>query len=394
MLKTLICRSAFCFAGWVLFVQPALAATESVLYSFPAGASAKGKLFEDNSGAFYGTTYSQDGLGTVYQLKESRGSWDSRVIQDFHDSDGANPFAGVIQDPQTGTFYGTTVNGGAYGGGTVFSIQHDKSGWSENVLRHLSGSDGQFPKAALTRDKATGVLYGTASSGGESGCGTAFQVDPATGEFDVLYSFQGASDGCRPTVQLRATAKAGILIGATERGGSHDRGTIFLLQQAGGVWTEKLLHTFAGGADGKAPSDLTVVSDNNIIYGVASGGGTHGDGLVFQLAQKGHRWTYSRISSFTGRSDGGRPLGLHLDNTTGALYGVAEVGGDGGGGVLFQLNQIGTHWQKSILHAFGRNQDGAFPISRPAFDVTTGVLYGTTLSGGTKNGGVVYAVSP
>jgi uncharacterized repeat protein (TIGR03803 family) len=90
--------------------------------------------------------------------------------------DGANPSAGLIADP-AGNLYGTTLNGGASGQGTVFQL--DPSG-NLTVLYSFAGGDGSRPGAGLIAD-AAGNLYGTTSSGGATascpgGCGTVFQL--------------------------------------------------------------------------------------------------------------------------------------------------------------------------------------------------------------------------
>ncbi|MGB9651494.1 MAG: choice-of-anchor tandem repeat GloVer-containing protein, partial [Candidatus Cybelea sp.] len=59
-------------------------------------------------------------------------------------------------------FYGTTLRGGAYGGGTVFKIT--PSG-DEKVIYSFKGPpDGSFPQAGLIA--VSGELYGTTQIGG------------------------------------------------------------------------------------------------------------------------------------------------------------------------------------------------------------------------------------
>jgi uncharacterized repeat protein (TIGR03803 family) len=67
--------------------------------------------------------------------------------------DGQYPFAGLIRDT-AGDLYGTTVNGGAIGGGTVFKLDTE----------------------GLARD-AAGNLYGTTFNAGAFGQGTVFKLD-------------------------------------------------------------------------------------------------------------------------------------------------------------------------------------------------------------------------
>jgi uncharacterized repeat protein (TIGR03803 family) len=55
-----------------------------------------------------------------------------------------------------------------------------------------------------------GNLYGTTLNGGGSGQGTVFQLDPS-GNLTVLYSFTG-SDGSHPRAGLIADAPAEVLV--------------------------------------------------------------------------------------------------------------------------------------------------------------------------------------
>jgi len=69
-----------------------------------------------------------------------------QTLFSFSGGSGKNPSAGLID--VSGTLYGTTSYGGAYGEGTVFSITTDGT---ECVLHSFgSGSDGRCPEAALT----------------------------------------------------------------------------------------------------------------------------------------------------------------------------------------------------------------------------------------------------
>ena len=78
----------------------------------------------------------------------------------FAVSDGANPYAGLIQATD-GNFYGTTGGGGANGYGTVFKM--DASG-NLTTLHSFTGSDGAYPYAGLIQ-ATDGNFYGTTSQG-------------------------------------------------------------------------------------------------------------------------------------------------------------------------------------------------------------------------------------
>ena len=89
-------------------------------------------------------------------------------------TDGEFPAAGLIQD-SAGNLYGTTSYGNPPQAGSVFKLS--PSG-KFNVLHSFrtGGTDGARPFASLVRDPA-GNLYGTTIEGGSSGSGTVFKLD-------------------------------------------------------------------------------------------------------------------------------------------------------------------------------------------------------------------------
>jgi uncharacterized repeat protein (TIGR03803 family) len=67
-------------------------------------------------------------------------------------SDGGAPDAGLISDSK-GSLYGTALDGGAHGYGTVYKLTHSASGWKETVLYNFDGGtgDGAFPAISMER---------------------------------------------------------------------------------------------------------------------------------------------------------------------------------------------------------------------------------------------------
>jgi|KBSMisStandDraft_5_1062788.scaffolds.fasta_scaffold42958_2 uncharacterized repeat protein (TIGR03803 family) len=389
------CAALLCM-GFTVPAGNAAASSENVLYSFSKNAEPFGRLLDNKSSIMYGTAYyGETGGGSVYQFQQKRGSWKLREVVQFGGgtNDGRHPYAGVVASSDGAVYYGTTAAGGTSKRGTIFSITHAGGSWTKTILHNFTGSDGARPYGMLLKDKATGVLYGTALQGGSANCGTFFGLDPKTGSFAVLYNFLGGSDGCKPQTQLRAGAKAGTLVGSTAYGGDSHSGTVFLLQQNGGVWTEHVVHALNGSDDGAYPADFAVANDG-IVYGVASSGGTNGAGVVFRITNVNRRPNYSVLYNFTGGNDGSSPLGIQIDDSTGVLYGITSYGGTANFGTLFALTPVGSQYTESVVHSFTAGSDGAYPISRPIIDGTTGQLFGTTLSGGRSNHGVIYAVTP
>jgi uncharacterized repeat protein (TIGR03803 family) len=155
--------------------------TKTILHAFTGGSdggSPIGKLIADGAGNYYGTTYSGGttgcgaGCGTVFKIDAS-GS--VNVMYAFSGgSDGANPSGGVILDAK-GNIFGTTTNGGTAGAGTVFRI--DTRGRETVLYAFGGGSDGANPNAGLTAD-GSGKLYGTTVVGGAYGQGVVFSLKP------------------------------------------------------------------------------------------------------------------------------------------------------------------------------------------------------------------------
>ncbi|HEY1613841.1 MAG TPA: choice-of-anchor tandem repeat GloVer-containing protein [Rhizomicrobium sp.] len=84
-----------------------------------------------------------------------------------------HPAGGLID--VKGTLYGTTVFGGTYGDGTIFSL-NPKTNAEAALWSFGNGTDGQNPESGLIDVK--GALYGTTLFGGAYGSGTVFSVVP------------------------------------------------------------------------------------------------------------------------------------------------------------------------------------------------------------------------
>ncbi|HYL26908.1 MAG TPA: choice-of-anchor tandem repeat GloVer-containing protein, partial [Candidatus Nitrosotalea sp.] len=155
------------------------------------------------------------------------------------------------------------------------------------------GTDGEHPSGRLA--SLNGVLYGLTSIGGSGcpqyPCGTVFSMT-TSGTEAVLYSFQGGNDGANPTGGLLVVN--GSLYGTTQNGGTTygycygGCGTVFKVSTSG---DEQVLYRFQGGSDGYFPSgDLTAL--RGVLYGTTSNGGGsgcggRGCGTVFRITTAG-----------------------------------------------------------------------------------------------------------
>ena len=319
---------------------------------------------------------------------------------------GANPYAGMIAD-SAGNLYGTTGEGGnstkcnlGSGCGTVFMLA--PPAWSETVLYSFQGTsvgDGSGPQAGLVFDKL-GALYGTTASGGKYGQGTVFKLTPpaaAGGVWTetVLHSFAGGSDGSNPASGV--TFDGATLCGTTPIGGSSNFGTVFKLTKTSKGWVETILYNFTGRSDGGKPYSGLILK-SGALYGTTLDGGPSSQGEVFKLTPPvtgSTVWTETVLYGFTGGSDGGKPYAGVIFGKLGVLYGTAGLGGKGGYGTVFKLTPptSGTAWTESVLYSFGGGPDGAYSRYGVVSD-TAGNLYGTTGVGPSNSGVIFELVAP
>ncbi len=160
----------------------------------------------------------------------------------------------------------------------------------------------------------------------------------------------------------------------------------------------QVLYTFGanGPNDGGQPLGKLVSDDAGNLYGTTKGGGSNGDGTVFELSPSlGGQWTESILYNFCsqpGCSDGASPVAGLITDQSGNLYGTTLQGGLVQGycfGTVFELSPTpGGAWTESVLYAFrgSGSGDGCYPESKLIFD-SAGNLYGTTSQCGVGHGG-------
>jgi uncharacterized repeat protein (TIGR03803 family) len=158
--------------------------SETVLHSFGGGKDGYSPeyltLSRTSAGNLYGTTAygGTNNTGIVWELVYSKTTktYAEKVLHNFSAS-GGSPLGGVVLD-STGNVYGTTDTGGAKGLGTVFELSKTTGSWTEAVLHNFTGSNnGANPSGDLLRD-SNGNLYGMTYIGGKYNLGTVFRITP------------------------------------------------------------------------------------------------------------------------------------------------------------------------------------------------------------------------
>jgi len=139
-------------------------------------------LVQASDGNFYGTTSGLGGgqstpYGTVFRITRSG---TLTTLHVFDHTDGS--WAGTMIQATDGNLYGTTWNGGLFGGGTLFRIS--LSGTLTTIYNFCSQSsctDGETPISGLLQE-TNGEFYGTTELGGANRvcdgfvCGTFFSL--------------------------------------------------------------------------------------------------------------------------------------------------------------------------------------------------------------------------
>ncbi len=287
------------------------------------------------------------------------------------------------------TLYGTTQSGGTNSDGVLYSYNTGNGTYS--VLVDFTGTAGSFPGISPNSVALLGnVIYGTTFEGGASSFGVLYSYDLGTNTYTELFNFTGtagAFPGERP--QSNLVFSGSTLYGLASGGGTSNDGVLFSYDTGTSTYTPLVQFTGnAGLFPGSDPASLILSA--NIIYGTTLAGGSSGHGVVFSYNIGTS--AYNVLINFTGNAGaapGIAPNGplVLLANT---LYGTTGAGGATGIGVLFSYN-IGTATYSEVFNFTGNA--GSFPGDSPESGLTLvgTVLYGTTSAGGAASDGVLYS---
>ncbi len=322
------------------------------------------------------------------------------ILHNFTGLDGSTPADSLVSDGTS--FYGMTQFGGPgftthapnFGNGVIFKV--GKSGSNFTVLHSFGdrtvANDGVYPTGSLILSGST--LYGmTSSTIDGSNNGIVFKVSTNGSNYTILHSFSDgsvANDGWNPKGSL--VLSGSTLYGMTSGGGAAGNGVVFKISTNGSNCA--ILHSFGDGSvqnDGTFPMGSLVLSGST-LYGMTSGGGAAGNGAVLKVSTNGSN--YAILHSFgdgSVQNDAAQPNGsLILSGST--LYGMTNQGGAVNGGAVFKISTNGSNC--AILHSFGDGSiqnDGTFPMGSLVLSGST--LYGMSSGGGAAGNGVVFKIS-
>lgn len=348
---------------------PARAATLNRLYTFSydylSGPYPYAGLVQGADGNFYGTTYAADpwyynGLGTIFKMTPSG---KVTTLHTFNGADGAYPSSRLVAATD-GNFYGVTQTGGSTGYGAAYKI--DPAGnftllysfYSDSLLLY-------WPNGLM--QASDGYFYGTTVYGGPTNLGTIFRMD-FNGNVSIVYNFTGNADGALPDGGV-VEGPDGYLYGGTTVYGAYSRGVAFRVKKNGSGF--QVIGPFDG-MTGPFSYNSMVVGPDGKIYGTTQEGGANGGGTFFRV-EPGVGLT--PLFAFNGTS--GITPGTLILGGDGKFYGTTSGGGAKGFGTAFRIDTAGS---LTVLHSFSSAESAYSNL--PLCLAADGKFYGVSWSGG------------
>jgi uncharacterized repeat protein (TIGR03803 family) len=203
-----------------------------------------------------------------------------------------------------------------------------------------------------------------------------------------IYSFTGRDDGGDPIAGLLHAAD-GNLYGVASIGGTEGEGSFFRLTPSG-VTTS--LYSFCPEASscpsGRGPAYTLTQGADGSFYSVTRGGGANSEGVVYKISSTG---AYSAIYSFCAKAscaDGSTPESALILGSDGNFYGTTLYGGANNYGTVFKISPAGS---LTTTYKF-TNSAGYYPCGR-LLQASDGNFYGTTFGGGANSLGTIFKLT-
>lgn len=240
-----------------------------------------GRMVPSNTpNLFYGITGANNGgdAGDVYSYNSSTHSYN--IIAQIPSIIGSP----VVESD--GSVYVLSSKGGEAGDGVLYAIVNGSVTIAHTF--NTSSGDGSNPNSITMIPD--GRIFGTTLNGGSNGNGTIFQYNPQDGLFITTQSFSSTLYGS--TIGL--TYANGNLYGVTKSGGSAGAGVLYKYDYSYGSIT--ILHNFTGGGtDGAYPADtLTTSLDGKVLMGTTLWGSSQSTKYT---TSSGSTFSYSTLTN-------------------------------------------------------------------------------------------------
>src|SRR6266480_1713668 len=142
---------------------------------------------------------------------------------------------------------------------------------------------------------------------------------------------------------------------------------------------------------GDSASGGVIEGSDHKLYGTTVEGGSNGNfGVVFSLQRDGTG--YAVLHHFLGApSDGAQSVASLAEGPSGILYGTTSSGGTTNGGAVFKLNQDGSGY--TVLHDVGTGVNDGLNLQAGILIGGDGLLYGATRMGGLFGSGTLFKLN-
>ncbi len=287
------------------------------------------------------------------------------------------------------TFFGTTHTGGPTGGGTIFRVNADGSGFATDYNFQIDNNPGRGAGSANMIKLTNGKLYGVMSAGGKTDRGILFEYDPST----LIYSKKIDFDdylitGWNPMGAL--VFANGKLYGTSSQGGASNDGTIFEYDPVSNVLAKQT--DFEKLTTGSQSQGAMTLASNGKLYGVTPQGGQNDAGVLFEydITLK----TLTKKIDFVSATQGSNPL-CKLTEFSNKLYGMTVTGGANNYGVIFEYDLTSGILVKKVDFDGTNIGNGGLPLGRGGlFLASNNKFYGSNFLGGANGNGIFFEYSP
>jgi uncharacterized repeat protein (TIGR03803 family) len=374
MARILRLCAALCLIGGTAAAQ-----TAQVLHQFSdPPTSPQSSLVEVSPGVLIGLSQTGGGgTGTMYR-RNADGT--VTLLHSFNDDGGSGEFGGVLPGQSLllhdGYIY-FTRDGGPTGRGLIYKMEVATSALT--VLHAFGSTEGSEPRGGLSLG-SDGLLYGVTLGANTGSLGTLYRIDPVSGAFTTLVTFNGAN-GVQPFAPP-VQASNGFFYGPVS-GGAGDRGSIYKFDPVSGAFT--LIHAFTSANGESVPSPPFIVASDGKLY---APGGALNEGAIYRLDPTTDAVTVAVSFSNTG---GRFPFARLVQGIDGQLYGTLT----GGLGLLSAIYRADPATGAfGIVHEFPVNNGANTNMRSGLLRASDGLLYGVEERGGALGLGQLFSYAP
>ncbi|MFK5891083.1 MAG: T9SS type A sorting domain-containing protein [Flavobacteriaceae bacterium] len=313
------------------------------LYDFSGtdGSKPYGSLFKASDGQLYGMTQlgGLNDKGIIFRFNPSTNTYTKLI--DFDGSNGSLPRGNLIEF-STGVLYGTTEFGGTNNIGVLFEYNISTNTYTKKV--DFDTSLGKYPNFGSLIKASNNLIYGTTIQGGAGDGGTLFEYNPSSNTFIKKIDFgtvQTQSSFPRNTL---FQASNGFIYGSIDLG-SAGLGSTAIFKYDIGTNTLSLPVTFSS----NTLNGGFIQTADGEIYILSSQGGANNSGAIYQFDTTSNNLIKKFDFDADGVNTGRLPQSNFMQASNGNLYALASKGGnDHDNGTLFEYNATTNTFAKKL----------------------------------------------